>query len=293
MIQASQPGALPLRPLTVGELLDASVTLLRTRGALLIGFGPAAAAVEQALLFPLRRLADVDISNFPGEDRWPAWTLLIVVGFATEAAIIAGLGFPAAAAAPRALLGNAAPRPERIARPVLATAAVALVAGGGCGLIVLTAYLWPATFFLLSFITLGLWIWWYGSIGLAVPAVVIDRRGPFPAIGRSVTLSSRGFLRTIRVRVLAYLSWFLIRLAWGYGVITLIELVYTPPSSTGDNLMMAPIYLLVNAFAYPMLACLDVVLHLEARMRTEGLDIALRRSLHRGTDPTPALVGAR
>jgi hypothetical protein len=291
MSQTSQPGVLPLRPLTVGELLDASVTLLRTRGLLLVGLGAAAAAIEQALLFPLRRLADVDIWNFPVGDRWPAWTLLVVIGFAAEAAIIAVLGGPAAAAAPRALLGRAAPRPERPVRPAFATAVVAILAGLGCGLIVLTAYLWPPTFFLFSFLTLGLWIWWYGSVGLAVPAVVIDRRDPFSALGRSVALSSRGVLRTLRVRVLAYLSWFLIRLAWGYGVLTLIELFYTPPSNTGDNLMMAPVYLLVNAFAYPMLACLDVVLHLEARMRTEGLDIALRRSLHRGTDPTPALVG--
>lgn len=292
MSQTSEPGMLPLRPLTVGELLDASVALLRTRGLLLVGLGVAAAAAEQAVLFPLRRFADVDITNFPVGERWPAWTLLIVVGFALEATIIAVLGFPAAAAAPKAMLGRAAPRPEPRPRPIFATAVVALLAGAGCGLIALTAYAWPYTLFLLAFVTLGVWIWWYGSIGLAVPAVVIDRRGPFSAIGRSMALSSRGLLRTLRVRVLAYLSWFLIRLAWGYGVLVLIEQFYTPPSNTGDNLMMAPIYLVVNAFAYPMLACLDVVLHLEARMRTEGLDIALRRSLRRGTDPTPALVGS-
>jgi hypothetical protein len=291
-MQTSQPGVLPLRPLTVGELLDAAVTLLRTRGPLLVGLGAAAAAAEQALLFPLRRLANVDLSNFPvGDGRWPAWALLVVVGFATEAAIIAGLGAPAAAAAPRAVLGRAAPRPEPATRPALATAVVVLVAGIACGLVVATVYLWPVTFFLFSLVTIGLWVWLYGSLGLAVPAVVIDRRGPFSAIGRSIALSSRGFARTMRVRVLAYLSWFLIRLAWGYGVLTLIELFYTPPSNTGDNLVMAPIYFAVNAIAYPMLACLDAVLHLEARMRTEGLDITLRRSLHRGTDPTPALVG--
>jgi hypothetical protein len=291
-MQTSQPGVLPLRPLTVGELLDAAVTLLRTRGPMLVGLGAAAAAAEQALLFPFRRLANVDLFNFPvGEGRWPAWALLVVVGFATEAAIIAGLGGPAAAAAPRAVLGKAAPRPRVGLRPALGTAVVVPVAGLACGLVVATVYLWPVTFFLFSFITIGLWVWVYGSLGLAVPAVVIDRRGPFPAIGRSISLSSRGFLRTLRVRVLAYLSWFLIRLAWGYGVLALIELFYTPPSNAGDNLMMAPVYFVVNAIAYPMLACLDAVLHLEARMRTEGLDIALRRSLQRGTDPTPVLAG--
>jgi len=289
--QTSQPGVLPLRPLTVGELLDAAVTLLRTRGPLLVGLGAVVAAAEQAVLFPLRRLADVDLRYWPADDRWPAWALLVAVGFATEAAIIAGLGGPAAAAAPRALLGPAAPRPEPGARPAVATAVVAVVAGLACGLAVATTFGWPATFFLLSFVTFGLWGWLYGSLGLAAPAVVIDRLGPAAALARSVRLSARGLLRTVQIRVLAYLGWFVIRLAWGLGVLSLVELVYVPPDTTMDNLLMAAAYLVVNAFAYPMLACLDAVLHLEARMRTEGLDIALRRSLHRGTDPTPVLVG--
>ena len=284
MSHTSQPGVLPLRPLTVGELLDSAVALLRTRGVLLVGLGLVVAALEQAVLFPLRRLADVDINYWPADDRWSTWTLLIAVGFATEAAIIAGLGGPAAAAAPR---------PEPAARPVLATAVVALAVGLACGLVVATTFGWPATFFLLSVVTILLWGWVYGSLGLAVPAAVIDRRGPLAALGRSVVLSSRGFLRTARVRVLAYLGWFVIRLAWGNGVLSLIELFYTPQSNTMDNVLMAAIFLVVNALAYPMLACLDAILHLEARMRTEGLDIALRQALHRGVDPTPALVVAR
>jgi hypothetical protein len=99
-------------------------------------------------------------------------------------------------------------------------------------------------------------------------------------------------VRTARVRVLAYLGWFVLRLAWGFGMLSLVELFYTSPNTTIDNILMGLAYLVVNALAYPMLACLDAVLHLEARMRTEGLDIALRQSLHRGTDPTPVLVGS-
>jgi hypothetical protein len=280
-----------MRPLTVGELLDAAVTLLRTRWLLLVGLGAAAAAVEQAVLFPLRRLADVNLYYFPPEDRWPAWTLLVAVGFATEAAVIAALGGPASAAAPGALLGDAAPRPERPGRPAAATAVVAVLVAFLCGLVMLTMFTWPISFFLLSLVTIPLWLCTYGSLGLAVPAVVIERRGPFGAVGRSVTLSARGFLRTIRVRVLAYLGWWVIRVGWGLGVLSVIGLVYTPPNETVDNVLMAVIYLVVNALAYPALACLDAVLLLEARMRTEGLDIALRQALRLRVDPTPVLVG--
>jgi hypothetical protein len=34
-------------------------------------------------------------------------------------------------------------------------------------------------------------------------------------------------------------------------------------------------WVVVDAIAYPALACLDACLHLENRMRTEGLDLAL------------------
>lgn len=34
----------------------------------------------------------------------------------------------------------------------------------------------------------------------------------------------------------------------------------------------------MNTVAYPALACLDAVIHLDNRMRTEGLDIRLARS---------------
>jgi hypothetical protein len=280
-----------MRPLTVGELLDAAVTLLRTRWLLLVGLGAAVAAAEQAVLFPLRRLADVNLYYFPPEDRWPAWTLLVAVGFATEAAVIAALGGPASAAAPRALLGDVAPRPERPGRPAAATAAVAVLVAFLCGLVVATMFAWPVSFFLLSLVTIPLWMWTYGSLGLAAPAAVIERRGPLGAVGRSVGLSARGFLRTIRVRVLAYLGWWVIRVGWGLGVLSVIGLFYTSPNETMDNVLMAMVYLVVNALAYPTLACLDAVLLLEARMRTEGLDIALRQALRLRVDPTPVLVG--
>lgn len=287
---SNQPGVLPLRPFTAGELLDSAVALLRTRLGLLIALGIGLAAAEQALLFPLRRLADLDLRYLPADDRWPVWTLLVVVGFASEAFIIAVLGGVSAAAAPRALLGRAAPRPERSGRPVAAVAVVAVVVAGLAGAVVATMYAWPVTFFLLALLTIPLWVWLYGVVGHSAPAAVIDRHHPVAALERSFALAHRGFLRTARIRVVAYLGWWLIRVAWGLGVLALIALFYTSPDTTMDNVLMAAVFLVVNALAYPMLGCLDAVLHLEARMRTEGLDIALRRCLHRGVDATPALA---
>ena len=61
------PGALPLRPLTTGEMLDAAVVLLRNRAGRLLGLGFALALAEQVILFPLRRLADLDDRFLPGD----------------------------------------------------------------------------------------------------------------------------------------------------------------------------------------------------------------------------------
>jgi hypothetical protein len=119
----ARPGALPLRPLTTGELLDAAVVLLRTRAARLIWLGVVLAVLEQAALFPLRRLADQDITTLPGSGKLLEFGVLVVVGFATEAFCIAVLGGVAATHAPRALLGPAAPQ-----RPPLRLPAVLVVA---------------------------------------------------------------------------------------------------------------------------------------------------------------------
>ncbi len=52
-------------------------------------------------------------------------------------------------------------------------------------------------------------------------------------------------------------------------------------------------WLMVNTLAYPALACLDAVLWLDIRMRTEGLDLSLRRSLSRRVSGDPALTVPR
>jgi hypothetical protein len=270
-----QPGPLPLRPLTTGELLDAAIALLRTRVWRLALLGVAVALAEQAVLFPLRRAADVNMSYLPADDRLGQFWLLVLVGFATEPVCIGLLGGVAAAAAPGALLGPSAPRPTR--SRVVAVIVTALLVGTACGLAG-PVLCWPFV---------------YGLLGLAVPAVVIDGLGPLRGLVRSLRLAGRTGMRAAWIRLLAYGAWWVIRLALGLGGTALIGLAYASPSTTVDNVIMGAVWLVVNALAYPVLACLDACLHLETRMRTEGLDIALRRALHRGVATDLALAVPR
>jgi hypothetical protein len=231
------------------------------------------------VLYPLRRsVALAPPFNLPYTDRLgPAW-LAFAAGFGTEAAIIAMLGGLSATAAGPALLGRRLP-----ARAVLAGVraripgllAIAVVAGAASALAALAALL-P-------------WIFVYGLIGLAAPALVIDRVNPLRALGRSFALASRAGMRGTWIRLTGYLGWLALRLALGFGGIAALEFLL--PSSR-DLLPAASVavWVVVNALAYATLACLDAVLYLEIRMRTEGLDLALGRDLRRGRPVDLAMV---
>jgi hypothetical protein len=292
----TQPGALPLRPLTTGEVLDSAVVLLRTRTSRLVGLGAIFALTEQAILFPLRRLADVDSSFLPADDRLGPFGVLVVIGFATEAFFIAILGGIAAAEAPRALLGTAAPGGRR--SRIGSVTVVGLLAGLVCGATAWTFLVLPVPLEVLGLVlavltTIAVWPFGYGLVGLAAPIVVIDELGPMSALGRSVRLASRNVMRAMWIRVLGYVAWLFFRLGLAGAAVAIVSLFYTSPSSTVDNVLMGASWLIVNALAYPVLGCLDVALHLDVRMRTEGLDIALRGCMRRGAATDRALAVPR
>ena len=91
MHEPTTPGALPLRPMTTGELLDAAMALLRTRAPLLLGVGLLLAFLEQAALFQLRTLADLTYVVFPNDERWGwFWLVLLTVPLGPLAFLLAG-----------------------------------------------------------------------------------------------------------------------------------------------------------------------------------------------------------
>jgi hypothetical protein len=100
----------------------------------------------------------------------------------------------------------------------------------------------------------------------------------------------RGGLRAGGVRLAGYLGWWAVRLALGIGSIAVLELTVDPAEPQTMFLLAAVAWAAVNTLAYPALACLDAVLHLETRMRTEGLDIALGRARVAGRPSTAALA---
>jgi hypothetical protein len=266
-VEPTRPtGELPLRPLTVGELLDAAVSVLRRHGWLFIGTALAFAAVEQVMLYPLRRAAGVGPPYYlPYRDRLGEYWLLLAAGLACEASIIAVLGGLTAPAAANALLGVKQRSRELAKRARFGgVVVIAVVAGLIAGLCALAGLL-P-------------WLFGYGLIGLAVPAMVIDRVGPGRGMTRSLVLAARSAMRASWIRVLGYFGWLAIRIALGLGGLALLSLVVDPGIHRWAASPASAVWACVNAVMYPALACLDAVLHLDTRIRTEGLDIALGRT---------------
>jgi hypothetical protein len=266
--------AIPRRPLTAGELLDAALLVLRGHAAALLPLAAVLAVGEQWLLGPLRAWVGLDLLDpFRSIDHnfGALWTLLCV-GAGCEAVIIALVAAPAARAAGALLLDrpltHRAVLDPRGLRP-FATITLALFAG----LVVATlSFAGPA------------WAVGFGFCALAVPVLVTDRVNPFRAIGRGVVLAGRSGARGVWILLIAYFTWWLIRMLVGTaGGALLSQLVPLPTEAVG--VLLTVMRVAVNTLAYAALACLAATLHLETRFRTEGLDIALGRGHGSATDP--------
>lgn len=315
--------SLPLRPLTVGEVLDAATNLLRRYATPMLIAGLVLAMLEQLALYPLRLAAHVAPPWYypPHIDRLGTYWLMLAAGLGTESVILTLLGGVAARAAVGDLLGRA---PGRLVGK--ATRPVPLI---------LLALLTGSAAFLGAAAGMLPWLLWYLYTGLAAPALVIDRPppappvgspappvtpapgpwatpgqpappdryaplGPFRALGRAMALVSRSGWRPGGIRLLGYLAWWLIRLALGAGTWSLVALFLRGDSPFNGATVSGwawaagmATWTVVNALAYAALGCLDAVLHLDTRMRVEGLDIALSRALRTNRPPEPALAVPR
>jgi hypothetical protein len=256
--QSPRP-SLPRRPLTVGELLDAAVQLLRGRaGMRLLVVAAGLAVIEQAVLLALR----VSLNISPRDslfDSFGAQYVVLVFGVGLEAMIINMLG---PMAGRRAALAIGATPPKRVAwERTLITAPIA-------GFItVVGAFLGPL--FLLG----------YSLFGVSGAAIGLEGRGAFGALGRGARLAFRGGMRVTWVRLLGYLSWLLLRLAFTLGLSSLMGLLpFGEFSMTAFWIGIAG-YALINTAAYAYLAALDACVLVESRFRSEAWDIRLNREM--------------
>lgn len=280
----------PMRPLTIAEILDAGVSVLRRRPVVLV-VAVLLAAAEQGVLHLVRSGLGVErLSLGDVFDSFGSTWLATSVGMGLEALIFALLGGLCGPAAARLLLAGSDldTRRVRLRNRWFAVAVTAVVAGLGA-----------AACFFLGGIP---WVFWFMLTGLAVPVVTIDggvpdanggELGGIAAFGRALGFAARGGLFAGRVRLLAYAPWLLVRLALnlagGASVASLVGIT-SPAAATAIEYTL---WIVVNGIMYATIACVDAATLLETRMRVEGLDIAAHQAARHHLPLESALAAPR
>jgi hypothetical protein len=260
-------GTLPLRAMLYGELLDTAVVLFRQRALPLLLLALPLQALEQIAVWVAGAPM---IDGFASRGQW--WRVIATV-LACDSVIVLLLGAYAGAAAVPALLGREVPAKDLFTRmrplPLLVTALLPIVLA------------WPAAYFgLIGLVVL------YAFLGLSGAVLTIDRaRWPFGALWRSAVMVVRHGRTGFPGRLFAFLLWMVVRVALAIGpILFLWQFGLVADGYFGDWPVLV-MWGLAGTVSCAVLACFDVVVLIDMRIRSEGLDIAVRRAVAAGADP--------
>ena len=262
----SAPSYTPqLRPLSVGEMLDAGFRLFRARFmtlilCVLVPVVPLTiiATAVQASVDP--NAFDLDSTETVDSGSALAGTLVAaLIQFAAAALAIAAC-FKAISAA---YLGEHAGVAESLRYAV------------GRLLPLLVAY-----FLVVVIVGLGLvaliipGIWLAVKLSMTFPAVVFERTGPFAAIGRSWALTKGNWWRVFGTLLVVFLISFVLQI-----VLAAVAGGLLAAGDSVSELTVAIVLTLVNllalALTYPLWASVTSVVYYDLRVRNEGFDLHL------------------
>lgn len=262
-------GGIPLRPLGAGDILSGSFTLIRQNPAATLGL---TASVISGLA-----VAMVVIFVIAADAAGAVLLLALPTVLAAYAVQVGGL----AATMGRALLGRKLSIADAVRRSrtgwVLLTVLV-LVLGA--------ALIWVPLIALLKgwgiIPALLLTAWLAVMVSLAVPVVVLERRGPFAAIARSWRLILGSYWRVFGIYFLTYLMTstigFVINLPLGF-VSSLIGGGGLGSSATVSVAVV--IYAIGEIVIVSLSGAIQigvlVLVYADMRMRKEGMDLVLRQ----------------
>jgi hypothetical protein len=273
----SAPSYTPqLRPLGVGETLDAGFRLLRHRfGALvacslpwLIPFTIIGAIVQGSID---ENAFDLNTTTTTSDDAGTAAAGQLVGGIIQGIATVFVIG-ACLRIVSSAYLGEHVTAGEAI-RDALRRAVALFTTYILVGLILLPAFLIviiaPITFLLLF---LDLWI----AIKLCVvfPALVFERIGPPTAVARSWRLTGGHWWRLFGTLIVAGLITVVLQLVLG-GVAGGVLATSDTVSELTTAIVITAVNLIVLALTYPLIAAIVCVMYFDLRVRNEGFDLQL------------------
>ncbi len=270
--RALGPGGIPLRPLAAGDIISGSFTLIRQNPAATFGLtGSILATLAAGFL-----IIFVVAANTAGG------VLLLAVPL-----ILAGLALQAgglAATAGRGFLGRRlgigdAIRQSRAGWVLLTLVVLAL----GCGVIWIPLIALLQGWGVIPAVLLTAWLAVMTS--LAIPVVVLERRGPFAAVGRSWRLVLGSFWRVFGIYFLMYLITSVISfvlslpVSFANGMISGLGAGNKAWTSAGVVFLAIGEIVITGLIATIELGVV-VLVYADLRMRKEGMDLVLRQAVH-------------
>lgn len=304
---AHKPGALPLRPLGLGDIYDAAFKVIRFNPKATVGAAVLVAAVAMAA--PMLGAAVVtaalgltfdgseDLSTSDDAGALLAFGSILVgsvlqyVGLVFVTGMIAHV-VAAAATGRRLSLGQAwaATRGHRW-RLVGLTVVIGLL-----WVVILLAYtvvsavlvvvadstIVTVVYFLATVpVLFVLLVWtWIRVTYLAVPALMLERIGVFASLGRGFRLTSRQFWRTFGIALLTLLvtSFAAQMLTLPFSIVGQVAAIGMGDSTAGLLVYLATTALgtvASTAFVAPFTSAVTSVQYLDQRMRKEAYDVEL------------------
>jgi Membrane domain of glycerophosphoryl diester phosphodiesterase len=261
----SAPSFTPqLRPLSVGEMLDAGFKLFSARFWTLILCVVVPVVPMTILGTALQASVDPNAFDLDSTESVDSGTALAgtlvasVIQFAAASLAIAAC-FKTIGAA---YLGERADAGESLRYAV------------GRFLPLIVAYIVLVFIIAFGFILLiipGIWI--AVKLSMTFPAVVFERKGPFGGIGRSWGLTSGNWWRVFGTLVVVFLITFVMQLVLG-GLAGGI-LGSTDASDLAAAVVLTLVNLITLLLTFPLWAAVTSVVYYDLRVRNEGFDLQL------------------
>ncbi|MGW4206110.1 DUF7544 domain-containing protein, partial [Streptomyces sp. NPDC004726] len=309
---AAKPGVIPLRPLSVGEILDGAVSTMRAHWRTVLGITITVSVISEiGTILALRYLLPEPVEIDPDADTAEAMRqlgdslqssllslgpvmIITLVGTLFTTALLtmvisrSVLGQPVTLseawqqARPRLLqlLGLTVLLPLIGAGIVSVAVLPGLLLGGGGG---------AALVALAGIVSLAVVIWLMTRFALASPALMLERQGVIAAVRRSAKLVQGAWWRTFGVLALTVLLTFVVAMVVSipFSLIALaVDGGELANAFGGDQPEFGWSYLIISgigaviasSITYPISAGVTVLLYIDQRIRREALDLELGRA---------------
>ncbi|MBB1253796.1 glycerophosphoryl diester phosphodiesterase membrane domain-containing protein [Streptomyces alkaliterrae] len=314
---AAKPGVIPLRPLSVGEILDGAVSTMRAHWRPVLGIALGIAILAEIIATGSRALwfrtneALAEVNRNP--DVEPSVLLeayerelqsQIIPTIAASLAVVVATAILTMIVS-RAVLGRSVTLGQawQDARPLvlrllglsllvnlIVVGVIVVCMGPGLLLLATGGGAGAASLTMLGFfggVVLAIWLWI--RLCLAAPALMLEKQGVVLALRRSAKLVTGAWWRTFGIQLLALLFVMILSLMITIPAIGVAALLGdgdvleslsggTAEFSWSTALVMAVASIITYTLALPFTAGVTALLYIDRRIRREALDLELARA---------------